>query len=55
MIETRRFAYFDNAGDWHNVLQTWAKIPGTGVWAVVAVEQLPVDPASAPTQPTRPA
>ncbi len=55
MIETRCFAYFDNAGDWHEVLQTWVIIPGTGVWAVVAVEQLPFDPASAPTRPTRPA
>ena len=55
MILRVSFAYFDKAGVWCDTVQTWAKIPSTGVWTIVAVEHLPVDPASAPTQPTRPA
>ncbi len=55
MLKTKRFAYFDKFGTWHDTLQTWAEIPGTGVWAIVAVVPLPVDAATAPTQPTRPA
>ena len=53
MIETRRFAYFDTAGDWHDVLQTWAMIPGTGVCFLVAVHPLEVDPSTVPPRPTR--
>ena len=55
MIRTERFAYFDKAGQWHDTVQTWAEIPGTGVWAVVLVQHLAVDPSAVPMRPTRPA
>ena len=54
MIKTETFAYFDNDGRYHSVLQVWAQLAGTGVWTVISARPVEVDPAHVPVRPTRP-
>lgn len=43
MIRHERFAYVDACGRAYDMIQTWAQIPATQTWIIVAVQPVTID------------